>query len=899
MPQTLMISPPPAKSCPALLRFGVAAAIALVLALGFPRQARAQDSAETRAFKAASSAFDDKIFEKAEREFAQFVQTYPESILLPKAILLQAQAAFQLQKVKSAVDLLTAHSAKAGLLAEEYRYWLAKAHMQSSNYLAAAESFGLLTREFTNSVLLLEASHGEALARFKLKDWPRVITLLQQTNGVFQQAAKVRPNDELVARGHLLLAEALIEQKDYPGAEHTLNRLAERELVPENKWWRQYLLCRTQLANQRPNVALVNTTNLLALAAATGQPRFQAESVVMQGAILEQLNQLPAAVQAYEKNLAESVPTEYRRQALLKMIELTLPQNKIAEAARTLDDFVAKYPKDKALDVMLLTLGELHLKEHLLGLDTKRTNTAGIPRATNHLQYALAQFDKLILTLTNSPLLGKAHLNKGLGLWADGRIPEGQAAFQLAANLLPHSEDQAVAHFKLADAQFFQKDYSKAVQNYQMVITNYTDVPHVQLTLVDQALYQVLRASLELSDLTEAHEAMQRLLKEHPASLFRDRSMLLVAQGFTLADQPEKARALLMDLLKRIPDSPLRPDGELAIARTFAQQKDWASAIGQYDQWLARFPTNSLRPQGEFNRAWAHYQAGNETNALTLFTNIVAQFPTNELAARAQYWVARYFYDQKDYVNAEINFQDKLLLQNTNFVFQAQMMAGRAAVARRSFKDAEKYFTALVNNNTNPVELVEAFFALGDTFTLQAADPGKPTSKFTEAIKAFTKIPQLYPASPLVPRAWGRIGDCFLQLGDYDKSRDFYKKVLAPESKADVGARSQAAMGLGHILEMLAQRKPASEAPAPALLKSALEYYYDIVSGKNLGDGEKSDPFWFKEAGFAAARLAEELKQWDVALSIYKRLVETLPVLGPALEKKIEKAREKLRPEKD
>jgi len=52
-------------------------------------------------------------------------------------------------------------------------------------------------------------------------------------------------------RGGLLLAEALLEQKEYRAAEAALGRLAEGDLIPELKWHRQYLLCRVQLAGQR------------------------------------------------------------------------------------------------------------------------------------------------------------------------------------------------------------------------------------------------------------------------------------------------------------------------------------------------------------------------------------------------------------------------------------------------------------------------------------------------------------------------------------------------------------------------------------------------------------------------------------------------------------------------
>src|SRR5258708_10408129 len=86
----------------------------------------AQESAESRAFKAATNAFHDGIYERAEREFAEYAQKFPDSPRLPETILFQAQAALKQQKAKSAADLLSAAMPKAGGQAHRCRYWLAR-----------------------------------------------------------------------------------------------------------------------------------------------------------------------------------------------------------------------------------------------------------------------------------------------------------------------------------------------------------------------------------------------------------------------------------------------------------------------------------------------------------------------------------------------------------------------------------------------------------------------------------------------------------------------------------------------------------------------------------------------------------------------------------------------------
>ena len=78
-----------------------------------------------------------------------------------------------------------------------------------------------------------------------------------------------------------------------------------------------------------------------------------------------------------------------------------------------------------------------------------------------------------------------------------------------------------------------------------------------------------------------------------------------------------------------------------------------------------------------------------------------------------------------------------------------------------------------------------------------------------------------------------------------------------------------------------------------------MAHYANVFFGKNLADGETPDPFWLKWAGLAAGRLAEQRKQWEVAINIYKQSLTKLPPLRELLNKRIDKATEQWRLEKN
>jgi hypothetical protein len=118
--------------------------------------------------------------------------------------------------------------------------------------------------------------------------------------------------------------------------------------------------------------------------------------------------------------------------------------------------------------------------------------------------------------------------------------------------------------------------------------------------------------------------------------------------------------------------------------------------------------------------------------------------------------------------------------------------------------------------------------------------------------------------------------------------------VLAPTNAASVAARSQAEFGIAQVYERQAKGPPER----PELLKMALNYYLNIFNGKNLKTSEAADPVWTRESGFQAARLAEEQKQWSLALNVYVALRDLAPASRDSLERRIARLREQVAGEK-
>jgi TolA-binding protein len=858
----------------------------LILLLLAGSRLLAATSAESQAFNTALNFRNGAVWDRAEAEFAQFIRQYTNSTLVPEAILFQAEARIKQTNYAGAIELLSANVAKAGARADEYHFWLGEAYFGKGDYKSAVNEFAKLIQEFPTSSRRLEATVEQAGAELRLDGWKQIVELLQKTNGVFYINALASPTNGLVLRGNLLLSEAHLALGEYSAAESALQPMATMQLDPRIGWQRQYLLCRIQLAQGHLEDALRESGALLTIATNTSFRGLQAESISFQAGLLERLNRLDEAINSYTNNLFIGIPPERQRQALLKIADLCLARNRVADAAQMLERYLSQHPDVESAQLAFLRLGEMRLRQHLETADS--TNAAG---ASNFLQQAIGALKEITNKTPQSTVFGKAQLDLGwcYSLPPQPQLEASEAAFQSAFDNLPPSLNRAKACFKLADTQFLRTNYSAAIANYTLLIDKFAGIDEVRENLFEPALYQKVRAALAAGNLPVASDALKKIVEWYPTGFYSGRAVLVAGGEFSRKGDSAGARKLYLEVIERMSASPLAPELRLAVARTFEEENKWPEAIAEYDKCLTQYPTNEVRPRAEYYRAYAFYLAGNETNALTGFTNFVATFPTNELALKAQWWVADYYYRIGSLLDSEKNFQ--IIFQSwpaSDLTYEAQLMAGRVAFARQRWEDASNYFTKILNSPAFPTPVrIKALYAYGDT--LMSWDSGETNrlGNYREAIRVFDRLIHDYPTNRESVAALGEKANCLLQLAKFTHdyraaSNDFQQVIDSP--LADASIRGIAKIGIAVLLEKQAQEIPVVE--QKPLLRSALNHYLDVFYDA------KTDLFWRKYAGIEGGRSAEAMQEWLIARNVYQQLRDLLPMLRPRLDKLIMNAQE-------
>ncbi|HXE43405.1 MAG TPA: hypothetical protein VN516_10300, partial [Candidatus Baltobacteraceae bacterium] len=161
---------------------------------------------------------------------------------------------------------------------------------------------------------------------------------------------------------------------------------------------------------------------------------------------------------------------------------------------------------------------------------------------------------------------------------------------------------------------------------------------------------------------------------------------------------------------------------------------------------------------------------------------------------------------------------------------------------------------------------------------------------FQRATNVFSRIVQANPTNAAAARAWIQIGDCNLQLGNFDDATNAYAQA-ASSVAASISVRSQAQVGIGIVLEKRADL--ASGDDKKALLQSALDNYLDVFeSAINPDKSETADAFWVKKAGLQALPLIQSL-----GVAPPENFIDEMEKLLPQLKDSLEKKRaELLRP---
>jgi len=96
-------------------------------------------------------------------------------------------------------------------------------------------------------------------------------------------------------------------------------------------------------------------------------------------------------------------------------------------------------------------------------------------------------------------------------LYKEGKYERARAEFQSFLKAFPHTEYSANAQFWIGECYYFEKNYEKAILEYEKVVKNHPEGNKVPQSLLKQGL-----SFLQLGDKASARLILQNVIKDYP-----------------------------------------------------------------------------------------------------------------------------------------------------------------------------------------------------------------------------------------------------------------------------------------------------------------------------------------------------------------------------------------------
>ena len=399
------------------------------------------------------------------------------------------------------------------------------------------------------------------------------------------------------------------------------------------------------------------------------------------------------------------------------------------------------------------------------------------------------------------------------------------------------------AYLRIADSYFMLKNYTRALQMYDIVLNN-------DLQGADYALYQKAVISGASNRNNEKLALLQSLSQRFPSSSLVGDAYMEMANTYLSNENYREAIKPLNSVLAAKNAEGLKPQAYLKLGVAYFNQDDNANALTNFQKLISTYPNsqesdqaveyvrnifigtqrpaefvNFMRQNGKqvsyseedslsYVSSNMRYESKDYENALKGFESYTRQFPQGKYFVEANYNAAVIYNTRKDFPNALKYYSAVAEKAPNKYAEQSVLQAARISYFElKNYTAAQQYFNLLKSIATTPENKLEAMRGLLRTqFKL---------SQWTEAVaNAQDLLTQKGIAADDRMMANLVIGKNYQQSSQFEEALSAYRSVVA------LGKSEFSAEARYHIAEILMEQNklPDAEKAAFEVINKAGSY---------------------------------------------------------------------------
>ncbi len=704
-------------------------------------------------------------------------------------------------------------------IAAECRYRFAESLYEQKKYAEARQEYQAIIAKYADNEIAGAAWLGLGYCAFQQKDYTAAASAFEKA------AAKLPADHDLRPEAFLRLGDCFYNLKQFDRAVDLYNQIVQDQKSPvrdqalywmanaqrEQKNLDGALFLYRSLIQQYPQSPLVARAYLKIGDVFTDQKKYgeaieayrrvqalkPSDDVAKDAeeGIAYALSQQAAAGGADAEKVAEQLKGEAAAKVYVQIGQGAFQQKNYAKAAQMFEKALTNAPKNSEWE-----------ERALYGLALAQFQN-------KDLKPAIANYRKQLAMYPNGKLAVSARVDLAWALLGNDQEEQVETVLQpLLANRPADKTLAASAINAAAEAAARQGKFDRAAALYEELLTKYGDSDDVRFaallglgsTHLEQKKYPQavvtlrqlidrnppediaplawLRYGIALSKQNQpdgALAAFQKVARDYPQSGLADRAVYEI--GWLYLDQKkiEEAFKAFQMLIARHPQSPFVDEARFHVGDYYFDKKDFAKAADNYKQ----IKSNELGDKALYKLGSALYQQKDYAGAAQTFQQVVTKFPQSEVAAESQYWLGDALERSHKLDDAKAAYT--ALTQRsptTPFTSKAWLGLGRVQLAQKNFT-AAKASLQKVDEKSDRLTLAEMTKLLGDVAFAQ--------KEFKEALQHYLKVSIIYADSPFTAEALFQIGQCHEQVGDKDKAKEAYQKIVSQFGSSPFAAKAK------------------------------------------------------------------------------------------------------------